>query len=76
MSAATNGSQVRGANMAVGLSAQCHPELKRLAATAADKANVPLSEIVVRALAAYLKRPDLSVVPRKPTGRRRKAIPA
>jgi hypothetical protein len=61
--------------MAVGLSAYCHPELKRLAASAADRANIPLSEIVVRALATYLKRPDLSIVPRKPTGRRRKVIP-
>lgn len=74
MSASRNGTRKRNATMAVGIQVNCHPELKLLASQAAEKANVPMSEIVVRALATYLKRPDLSTVPRKPSGRPRKAI--
>ena len=52
------------------------PELKRIAGQAADQEGVPLSEYVVRVLAAHLGRPDLAVVPRKVGGRPRKVIPA
>jgi len=54
------------------------PRLKELAGQEADKRGIPLSELVVRALAEYLSRPDLAIVPRKIPGRRRKpdAIPA
>jgi len=51
-------------------------ELRAVASELADQAGVPLSEFVVRALAQYVKRPDLATVPRKVPGRRRKELAA
>lgn len=48
------------------------PRLKDLAGAEADKAGLPLSEFIVRALAEKLKRLDLAIVPRKRPGRPRK----
>jgi hypothetical protein len=44
------------------------PEVKRLAGLAADKADIPLSEWVVRAMCDALRRPELAVIPRKKPG--------
>lgn len=52
------------------------PELKRLAGLEADKIGIPLSEFVVRALAEKLRRTDLQIIPRKPSGRPRKDMAA
>ena len=52
----------------------CDPALKDLAGKAADAQNLPLSEFVVKALAIYLKRPDLVDIPRKKSGRPRKEL--
>lgn len=49
----------------------CAPELKDVIGILADKADLPLSEYVVRVLADHAKRPDLRHVPRKPMGRPR-----
>ena len=56
------------------ISVNTHPELKRLLAEEADKEGLPLSELVARVCAAYVKRPDLAVVPRKKMGRPRKEL--
>jgi hypothetical protein len=53
------------------------PELKRILGEAADKHDIPMSELVVRIVAKELapNRPDLAIVPRKRLGRPRKAEP-
>jgi len=51
------------------------PELKRLASDRATQEGIALSELIVRALAFSLGRPDLATVPRKSFGRPRK-VPA
>jgi hypothetical protein len=62
--------------MAVSIRIHTDPRLKDLAGRRADALGLPLSELVVRALATYLDRPDLAVVPRKKMGRPRKPIPS
>lgn len=47
----------------------CNPKLKAAAIRLSQEEGVPLSEIVVRALAEYLDLPDLAEVPRKAPGR-------
>jgi hypothetical protein len=47
----------------------CDPRLKDLAIDAASSQGVPLSELVVRALAKYLNQPELAKVPRISIGR-------
>jgi hypothetical protein len=48
-------------------------ELKDLAGLEADKANIPLSEWIVRVVAKQIGRRDLAEVPRKKLGRPRKS---
>ena len=48
------------------------PKLKDLAGEAADKAGVPLSEWVARAIAKELGKPELGEIPRHSIGRPRK----
>jgi hypothetical protein len=50
-------------------------ELKQIVGQEADKQDIPMSELVVRIVAKALapKRPDLAVIPRKRSGRPRKA---
>lgn len=50
----------------------CEQELKDILGDAADEAELPLSEYVVRELARIVKRIDLAKVPRKKMGRPRK----
>jgi hypothetical protein len=52
----------------------CHPDLKNLIGDMADKADLSLSEYVVRVLADHAKRPALREVPRKRSGRPREPI--
>lgn len=47
----------------------CDPELKKLAGLAARKAELPLSDYIVKVLAYKLNRKDLSKIPRKIMGR-------
>lgn len=62
--------------MLVDIRVYADPRLKDLAGKEADKRGIPLSELVVRALADYLGRPELATVPRKAPGRRRKQLVA
>ena len=45
------------------------PRLKELASDVARKEGIPLSELVVRALAAFIGHPELAAIPRKAWGR-------
>lgn len=47
----------------------CDPRLKALAVKESLRRKIPLSELVVQALAAFLDREDLAEVPRMPPGR-------
>lgn len=47
----------------------CDPDLKNLLADAAEAANLPLSDFIVKRLAKSVGRPDLAVIPRKKMGR-------
>ena len=62
--------------MAAAIRIYADPRLKELAGQRADKEGIPLSELVVRALAVFLDRPDLAAIPRKPMGRPRKPVSA
>jgi len=68
-------SERKSAKMAVDIRVYADPELKKVAGQRADKEGIPLSELVVKALARYVDRPDLAAVPRKRPGRPRK-VPA
>lgn len=65
-------SQPGGAKLTDYIHVYALPELKQLVGEAADRADIAMSEWVVRALAEKLGRPDLAIVPRKKPGRRRK----
>lgn len=53
----------------------CDKRLKQIASDMADREQIPLSELVVRALAAYTSAPEeLATIPRKSPGRPRKPI--
>jgi hypothetical protein len=61
-----------GVKMVADIRVYADPRLKDAAGERADKEGLPLSELVVKALATYLDRLDLAAVPRKRPGRRRK----
>lgn len=67
-------SQREGFKLAADIRVYCDPELKRVASDVADRERLPLSELVARALAAYVGRPDLAVIPRISFGRPRKKV--
>ena len=62
--------------MAVDIRVYADPKLKAEAGRAADREGLPLSELVVKALAHYLGKPELALVPRKKSGRPRKTLVA
>lgn len=64
----------RDCKVAVDIRVYADPRLKDLAGKRADREGLPLSELVVKALAEYLGRPDLAVIPRKKPGRPRKVL--
>ncbi len=51
-------------------------EMYDLIAKESDSQEIPMIDVVVRALAEHFKRPELGYVPRKLPGRRRRKLPA
>jgi hypothetical protein len=73
----TNIEEKNVTKMTADIRVYCDPRLKELASEAADKEGIALSELVVRALAAFIKAPKgLEKVPRISFGRPRKKIGA
>ena len=70
----TNGFHTESTKVSECLPVYMPRELKAIVGAEADKANIPMTEYVVRVLAEKVRRSDLAYVPRKRSGRPRKPL--